>query len=71
MSGFDPESLIALLPGTDVAGRIYAGMPCIVCKQPVEPGTGAQAAPPFLPAMHGKCLKECARQLGMKVEGDT
>lgn len=54
---------IAWLPGTAIGGRIYEGMPCIVCNEKVEPGTGAPAMPPMLPALHGKCAQAAAEQL--------
>lgn len=48
------KPVFAFVPGTDIGGFIYEGMPCIVCQQTVLPGTGAQAMPPF-PALHSKC----------------
>lgn len=48
--------MIGIVPGTDIGGRIYEGMPCIVCQKKVEEGTGAQAMPPMLPAVHSACL---------------
>lgn len=55
-----------VLPGTDARGLIYSGMPCLFCKQYVAPGTGAQAVPPFLPAMHGSCMTRAAETIGYK-----
>jgi cytochrome c553 len=58
----DGEGII-ILPGTDIGGRVYEGMPCIVCHEKVEEGTGAQAMPP-LPAMHGKCIPIALEKMG-------
>lgn len=57
------DSVIAFLAGTDIAGRVYEGMPCIVCHEEVKPGEGAQAMPP-LPALHGKCIAVAMEKLG-------
>jgi hypothetical protein len=56
--------LFALLPGSDVAGAIYDGMPCLICKKPVAPATGGQACPPFFPALHNACTRQTLHDMG-------